>query len=712
MIPKNLFSLVFCSSLAVSCFKVNVPQNLACGEHNECPGGYHCGGSICFADGVDASVPSDMNCSGTEHACSGACVNNDVNACGASCTKCATDPNGKTSCDRVACVTQCNEGYLPTPCKDGSNFVCTKADENNCGACGTKCPVPANGGKATCQVNAGVFQCVESCPTGTRLCASTDSCIGPNDPCSNTCPSGKHLCGPTMMQSCVDNSAITSCGTRDNLDCSSCVVMGGTATCKDSGGGYRCGVSCDASLKVCGNACISPDSCCVDADCPQPGGGGSASCDPSHVCHPSCPTAEQYCGGTCVSNNDVNNCGACAITCSTNNIAATCSGGACNGICSNGYEDCNNNKLSDGCETNITSDINHCGGCTVACSAPPHASPTCGTAGCDFGCDSGYTRVSSGCDPVFTTELATQTGFRSVYGYATNEVYVGGSGGVLYTNAGGSWQLLPVVKAVISGVGSGVVDIGSVWVAGSKSVRLVGSVFISLTTGPSVFDYVALSSSDGGNTWTLLKAQDSGVGWFSHYWGISGGEEYIAGTQQSGTTGVVLAKSRGWRPAFSTGTITNITALSGSGGNVYAVGNSNPGLATYNGTTWSAELIGTNSLSGVFSNGQTLLAVGPGTVFNRTSGQTDQLESINSAQLNAVWGASNDWYIPAVFGEITPILYYADSQSPKQSDWRKLALPGGVSGSLNSVWASSDGGDVFVVSDSGLVLHHTHATMR
>ncbi len=68
-------------------------------------------------------------------------------------------------------------------------------------------------------------------------------------------------------------------------------------------------------------------------------------------------------------NTDTAHCGGCSNkVCSSANIATTsCNGGLCNGSCSPGYTDCNNNKLSDGCETHTATDPSNCGTCNTAC---------------------------------------------------------------------------------------------------------------------------------------------------------------------------------------------------------------------------------------------------------------------------------------------------------------------------------------------------------
>jgi hypothetical protein len=39
----------------------------------------------------------------------------------------------------------------------------------------------------------------------------------------------------------------------------------------------------------------------------------------------------------------------------------------CNGTCATGFDDCDTNKQSNGCETNLQNDATHCGGCTTVC---------------------------------------------------------------------------------------------------------------------------------------------------------------------------------------------------------------------------------------------------------------------------------------------------------------------------------------------------------
>src|SRR5207245_774427 len=136
-------------------------------------------------------------------------------------------------------------------------------------------------------------------------------------------------------------------------------------------------------------------------------------CSGLNISIPSCSGG--MCNGTCNAgsgdcNNDkytdgcetniytsADNCGGCftqsaTYKCSTQNILRDCTSGACEGGgCSGGYSDCNNDKRTDGCEVNTNADALHCGGCTgKACSTNNIATPTCTNGVCDGTCNAGF----------------------------------------------------------------------------------------------------------------------------------------------------------------------------------------------------------------------------------------------------------------------------------------------------------------------------------
>lgn len=89
--------------------------------------------------------------------------------------------------------------------------------------------------------------------------------------------------------------------------------------------------------------------------------------------------------------SDLNNCGTCGTKCVTPaNMVATCTG-SCQYECLGGWSDCNNN-LSDGCEVNLTSNVNNCLGCGLTCVTAPHTvQASCTVLGCEMGtCEAGW----------------------------------------------------------------------------------------------------------------------------------------------------------------------------------------------------------------------------------------------------------------------------------------------------------------------------------
>jgi hypothetical protein len=66
--------------------------------------------------------------------------------------------------------------------------------------------------------------------------------------------------------------------------------------------------------------------------------------------------------------SDKLNCGSCGNVCAPiANAASVCTSSTCTFICNVNFRDCNLAQL-DGCETNIFTDANNCGGCGLVCS--------------------------------------------------------------------------------------------------------------------------------------------------------------------------------------------------------------------------------------------------------------------------------------------------------------------------------------------------------
>lgn len=115
-----------------------------------------------------------------------------------------------------------------------------------------------------------------------------------------------------------------------------------------------------------------------------------------------CPGTESQCGSTCVDTSvDPANCGDCGTVCSAPGATGVCEGGSCGFECFPGRADCDGAAAS-GCETDVFSSLNHCGGCGNLCSTP-NASPICNAGMCSIGaCSPGMANcdgvVANGCE--------------------------------------------------------------------------------------------------------------------------------------------------------------------------------------------------------------------------------------------------------------------------------------------------------------------------
>ena len=109
-------------------------------------------------------------------------------------------------------------------------------------------------------------------------------------------------------------------------------------------------------------------------------------------------------------NLDLNNCGSCGNVCDFSGGVGTCSAGICDMAgCDSGFGDCNGD-MADGCEQNLLTDMNHCGGCNQVCN-PPNATGSCQDGDCTIiACDAGYADcnglVSDGCEVTVNSDVA------------------------------------------------------------------------------------------------------------------------------------------------------------------------------------------------------------------------------------------------------------------------------------------------------------------
>lgn len=231
-------------------------------------------------------------------------------------------------------VPLCMSTECPAPyatCAKTASFLCAtnlRNDKENCGACGVSCTALARG------LNMGA-RCVEG--------ACVFECIVAGDPFYD-------------CNGIIDDGCETNVG-KDDENC----------------GG--CGIKCAPGVR------------CISGQC-------------------GCPSGLVDCGGDCVDTRfDDMNCGACHNECppfpddGCDPIPAEsfygCGDRACGALkCHYGFGDCNRDLglgcASDGCETNLRTNPEHCGACGVKCSPGqvcrdqgngPECSDACGALG-------------------------------------------------------------------------------------------------------------------------------------------------------------------------------------------------------------------------------------------------------------------------------------------------------------------------------------------
>ncbi len=158
----------------------------------------------------------------------------------------------------------------------------------------------------------------------------------------------------------------------------------------------RCETGCDADARCASRHCDTSRHVCVgcmaDDQCPagqvcSPTQTCVAGCNDAHAC----PSGQSCCAGACLRTaDDPMHCGSCDRACAVPNAAPSCAAGACGvAACSTGFGDCDM-AAANGCETDLTSSLAHCGRCGQACAAGANATAACMGGTCRSTCNAGF----------------------------------------------------------------------------------------------------------------------------------------------------------------------------------------------------------------------------------------------------------------------------------------------------------------------------------
>jgi hypothetical protein len=372
--------------------------------------------------------------------------------------KCGTDPCTPKTCAQVdascgyasdQCATAIDCGSCPAPLSCGGAGklnVCGCAPKT-CAQLGAECGTAPDGcgGTVTCGDCSGGNTCGGGGPNkcGTASCTpktcaqASASCGVISDQCAatidcGTCPTPQ-ICGGggianqcgCVPKTCV--SASLSCGTAADgcggtLDCGVCAAANGSAQCvngscqltgcdpgfDDCDGNPLNG--CESNLQSDPNHCLDCATVCTAANgtpvCTN-GVCGISSCNPGTG---DCD-ANLTNGCETDTSSSALHCGFCDNACTYTNATGKCVDGACQlDACNANRGNCDANP-DNGCEINTAINIQHCGGCGNACSAPANATPACSAGSCGFTCNLPFAdcdgNAANGCEANTSSSVGT-----------------------------------------------------------------------------------------------------------------------------------------------------------------------------------------------------------------------------------------------------------------------------------------------------------------
>ncbi|HEY3236315.1 MAG TPA: hypothetical protein VGJ84_16480, partial [Polyangiaceae bacterium] len=371
---------------------------------------------------------------------------------GSSCSAdadCARDPDGPV-CDFPS--GKCGE-CSPSQSTCPASTFCTsqRVCQAGCNS-DTDC-----GGVLTCEVS--THQCTgcttdADCPAGT-LCDTTAASCKPGCTPEHACMPGLDCCNGQCLDLKDDEA---NCGACNDA----CSTQNGTPFCTNGACTITCAqqfADCDANARS--NGCETkitdnPQACgdCVTV-CSVLNGTGTClgrqcaiqSCTPPHQ---DCDAPTGY-GTGCETNTntDVAHCGGCTNACTNANGTTTCNAGTCQPSCAVGFADCDNNP-NNGCETDTSSSVTHCGGC-----APPIGSgTTCSLQNATPECRAGQCKIAT-CDTGFANcDLNPANGCET----PANTVDNCGDCGVKCTNDHGNTSCVPASGGCVPSCNTGYKD--------------------------------------------------------------------------------------------------------------------------------------------------------------------------------------------------------------------------------------------------------------
>jgi len=399
-----------CTDLGMLC-NTNGGYCVECLEDLDCPAVYYCNAGTCTLDECPAGTSECIN--NAVNLCRASGNGYDATSCLARQT-CVEEGQAAACMPWVctAGITECDAAHesLVTCSADGLTIT----DEIDCaangeicysGACADLLCVPSLNycdGETIrlCSTDGLSSTLVQTCGSGQFCDDSTVTCL------TQICTPNQPWCNGALAQVCNSRGSGstgpgTNCAGIPGHECvaGDCVCQANRLDCDgDDGNGCETNSSTDTdNCGACDNVCSSnhvPTPTCSASTC-------NGACAAGYT---DCNADKRTDGCETHTDTDIANCGACGRTCSTSQITSvTCGGGVCNGTCTSGYADCNSNKQTDGCETETLTNPNYCGSCTGNCSSNHMQTRTCAGGSCNGTCAAGFddcnnNKLTDGCE--------------------------------------------------------------------------------------------------------------------------------------------------------------------------------------------------------------------------------------------------------------------------------------------------------------------------
>ncbi len=347
-------------------------------EHHGCVEG-SCAIIMCRDDPVNALVFADCN-SSSEDGCE---VNTHTDpehcgGCGKNCslmdvTDLANVAGTTGVCFNANCTLECKPGWYDCNQRQEDGCESDLTDRFNCGNCGNLCHFPLAQSICADPEN-GV------CEMGACISGFEDCDQNPKNGCETAILSDLLNCGVCQRQCLSEDNAQADCILGSCIQ----ICHPGYVDCdKKSDNGCEIHVLTDAdNCGACEQACgpyVNATGSCVDA-----------------TCHMVCNFPFFDCDGSIESGCEIDtsqdplHCGRCRDACqAADNAQPLCTQAQCTLACNPGYADCDNDP-TNGCETNLQENHEHCGKCWKKCPKRAHATSVCTTGLCGLQCEEGW----------------------------------------------------------------------------------------------------------------------------------------------------------------------------------------------------------------------------------------------------------------------------------------------------------------------------------